>query len=84
MFVVVSRNDHVILLHVCISSIHFQHYAFQTEEKLHLVMDLLPGGSLFDRLSTSPEPFSEEGARCYAAECLLAIEAMHECDIVYR
>ena len=47
-------------------------------------MEFVEGGSLFSILSESPMPFAEDTARFYAAEVLLAIEAMHQQDIVYR
>jgi serine/threonine protein kinase len=59
------------------------HYAFQTESKLHLVMDYLCGGELFTHLHQIG-PFSESATRVYAAEITLALEYLHSLRILYR
>ena len=48
------------------------YYAFQTTEKLYLVLDYCPGGELFFHLSRYRR-FQEPVARFYAAELLLAL-----------
>lgn len=58
-------------------------YAFQTSQKLCLVMDYCPGGDLGNLLSTDKR-FSEEVTRAYAAEVLLALEHLHSLNIIYR
>ena len=59
------------------------HYAFQTPEKLYFVIDFLNGGELFYHLRRE-QRFSEERARFYAAEILLALECLHKNNIIYR
>lgn len=59
------------------------HYAFQTAEKLYLVLDYLPGGELFYHLKRERR-FVEERVKLYAAELVLALEHLHSRDIVYR
>lgn len=59
------------------------HYAFQTPEKLYLVLDYCPGGELFFHLSRFRR-FPERVARFYAAELLLAIGHLHKRGIIYR
>jgi serine/threonine protein kinase len=59
------------------------HYAFQTPEKLYLVLDYCPGGELFFHLSRH-RCFPEGVARFYAAELLLAIGHLHKRGIIYR
>lgn len=59
------------------------HYAFQTDEKLYLVLDYCPGGELFFHLSRFRR-FPERVARFYAAELLLAISHLHRRGIIYR
>lgn len=59
------------------------HYAFQTPEKLYLVLDYCPGGELFFHLSRIRR-FPERVARFYAAELLLAIGHLHKRGIIYR
>lgn len=59
------------------------HYAFQSDEKLYLVLDYCPGGELFFHLSRFRR-FPERVARFYAAELLLAIGHLHKRGIIYR
>jgi len=58
-------------------------YAFQTKVKLYLIMDFMIGGELFFHLRRSYK-FSEERAKFYAAEIVLALEYLHKLKIVYR
>lgn len=58
-------------------------FAFQSEDKLYLVMDYYSGGSLFFHLR-KVRFFSENRARFYAAELLLALDYLHSMHIVYR
>lgn len=58
-------------------------FAFQSEDKLYLVTDYYNGGTLFYHLRKSRQ-FSEERARFYAAELLLALDHLHSHDIIYR
>jgi serum/glucocorticoid-regulated kinase 2 len=59
------------------------HYAFQTDDKLYLVLDYCPGGELFFHLSRFRR-FPERVARFFAAELLLAIGHLHKRGIIYR
>mmetsp|Transcript_6961 Transcript_6961/g.10978 ORF Transcript_6961/g.10978 Transcript_6961/m.10978 type:complete len:530 (+) Transcript_6961:66-1655(+) len=58
-------------------------YAFQTSSKLYLVLDFLVGGELFFHLKRESF-FSEETARFYAAEIVLALGHLHRLGIIYR
>jgi len=58
-------------------------FAFQNDEKLYLVTDYYNGGTLFYHLRKS-RAFSEERARFYAAELLLALNHLHSQSIIYR
>lgn len=58
-------------------------YAFQTKDKLYFVLDYCPGGELFFHLGKEKK-FSEDRARFYAAEIVLALEHLHKRKIVYR
>jgi serine/threonine protein kinase len=60
------------------------HYAFQTQDRLHFVLDYLPGGSLFYHLSRHEGPFPESVVVFYAAEIILGLETLHKANIVYR
>jgi serum/glucocorticoid-regulated kinase 2 len=58
-------------------------YAFQTPDKLYMVLDYMGGGELFFWLKKDKK-FSEVRARLYAAEIACGIAALHAADIVYR
>ncbi|CCW61710.1 unnamed protein product [Phytomonas sp. EM1] len=58
-------------------------YAFQTDNYLYIVMDLLGGGELFYHLCNCGT-FDEEHAKFYAAEIGLAIGYLHSNNIIYR
>ena len=57
-------------------------YAFQTKEKLYMVIDYMLGGELFFHLSKGK--FSEERALLYTAELVLAFECLHKKGVIYR
>ena len=60
-------------------------YAFQSSTKLYLVMDYVAGGELFNRLDQSPSRrLPEAHVQFYAAEVVLALQYLHERDIIYR
>lgn len=58
-------------------------YAFQTPQKLYMILDYFNGGELFFHLKNDGA-FSLYRAKFYAAELLLALECLHNKDIVYR
>ncbi|QRW02081.1 Serine/threonine-protein kinase [Ceratobasidium sp. AG-Ba] len=58
-------------------------FSFQTETELYLVTDFKSGGELFWHLQKETR-FTEERARFYIAELVLALEHLHKYDIVYR
>jgi len=58
-------------------------YSFQTEDKLYFILDFVNGGELFYHLQREKK-FSEERARYYGAQILLALECLHENGVVYR
>ncbi|GAA5815869.1 hypothetical protein MFLAVUS_009388 [Mucor flavus] len=57
--------------------------AFQDDTHLFMVMDYVPGGELFSILRKQKK-FSEQAAKFYAAEIVLALSYLHENGIVYR
>ncbi|XP_076312815.1 ribosomal protein S6 kinase alpha-5-like isoform X2 [Tachypleus tridentatus] len=59
------------------------HYAFQTDAKLHLILDFVSGGELFTHLAHRGN-FSEAETRFYVGEVILAIEHLHKLGIIYR
>lgn len=58
-------------------------FAFQTVDKLYMVLDYMAGGELFFWLKKD-RCFSEKRALLYAAEITAALEALHGVNIVYR
>lgn len=62
--------------------VHLQ-YAFQTKDKLYMVLDYVGGGELFFWLKKEKR-FSEERCALYCAEISTALACMHSADIVYR
>lgn len=59
------------------------HYAFQTDAKLHLILDYVSGGELFTHLYQR-ERFREDEVRLYIGEVILALEHLHKLGIIYR
>lgn len=57
-------------------------YAFQTRDRLFLVLDLLAGGELFHHLVNGN--FDEYRAKFYTAQIGLAIGYLHSKNIIYR
>ncbi|KAI0061398.1 AGC/Akt protein kinase [Artomyces pyxidatus] len=58
-------------------------FSFQSEQKLYLVLAFVNGGELFHHLQREHR-FDEERSRFYSAELLLALEHLHDLDVVYR
>lgn len=58
------------------------HFSFQTPKKLYFLMDFLNGGELFFHLKKESR-FTENKAKFYAAEVILALKHLHERGIVY-
>eukprot|EP00755_Sulcionema_specki_P006389 Sspe_Gene.35322::Locus_17125_Transcript_1_1_Confidence_1.000_Length_1354::g.35322::m.35322/K13303/SGK2; serum/glucocorticoid-regulated kinase 2 len=59
------------------------HYAFQTPDKLYLVMDFYGGGDLRFHLR-SRQRFKEPMAAFYTAQLTLALDYLHSRSILYR
>ena len=53
------------------------HYAFQSRTKLFLIIDFCPGGDLETMLSDAGRPFSEDKAKFYIAEIIIALRDLH-------
>ncbi|KIM46160.1 hypothetical protein M413DRAFT_16893 [Hebeloma cylindrosporum] len=58
-------------------------YSFQDTSHLYLIMEFLPGGDLMTML-IKYDTFSEDVTRFYLAECVLAIEAVHNLGFIHR
>jgi len=59
------------------------HFAFQSNSRLFLVMDYCPGGDLTDYLRKEKK-FTEERAKIYIMEVILALEHLHKKNIIFR
>ena len=53
------------------------------DRQLYLVLDYVNGGELFFHLERNG-PFTEAEAKIYAAEIIIAIDSLHQRNIVYR
>lgn len=58
-------------------------YTFQSEKMLYFALEYCPGGELFNLLQKKRK-FSEDCARFYIVQILLALEHLHQFDIAYR
>ncbi|THH26720.1 hypothetical protein EUX98_g7469 [Antrodiella citrinella] len=56
---------------------------FQDASNLYMVMDFVPGGELFTLLRRSNR-FPDPVAKFYAAEVALALNYLHNADVIYR
>ena len=59
------------------------YFAFQTPKYLYLILELCPNGDLLGLLEKKGA-LEENIARFYLAEVILALEYLHESDIIYR
>ena len=58
-------------------------YSFQDEYYLYLVMDFLPGGDLMNLLMKK-EILTEDEAKFYTAEMILAVDSVHKLNCIHR
>lgn len=58
-------------------------YTFQDEKHLYFVMEYLPGGDLMTIL-IKRDILPESEARFYLAECVLAVESVHNLNYIHR
>ena len=59
------------------------YFSFQTKDLLYMILEYCPNGNLGDLLD-NVNNLSEEHAKMYTAEILLALEELHKYDIIYR
>ncbi|CAD8197720.1 unnamed protein product [Paramecium pentaurelia] len=58
-------------------------YAFQTQDKLFMILDYCPGGDL-GQILTKQKRLSEDLVKLYMCEIILALEDLHKRDIIFR
>lgn len=58
-------------------------FAFQSPDKLYLVLAFINGGELFHHLQAQGR-FNEQRSRFYTAELFCALECLHGFNVVYR
>ena len=59
-------------------------FAFQDETKLYIVSEFLQGGDMFYHMHHSTINFTESTVKFYIIELILAIEFLHENNVIYR
>jgi len=59
------------------------HYSFQTPDNLYMILDFCPGNDLAYHLNKK-QIFEEDEAKFFIAEIILAIEYIHNLDVIYR
>lgn len=64
----------------CIVKLYF---SFQDEEFLYLIMEYLPGGDMMALLMRE-DILTEEEARFYVAEIVLAIKSIHKHNYIHK
>ncbi|CDW89321.1 protein kinase domain containing protein [Stylonychia lemnae] len=79
-YAMTERNVMSIVNHPFIVKLN---YAFQTQEKLFLILDYCPGGDLAEYLQLEKR-FNEDKVRLYSSEILLGLEELHRKDIIFR
>ena len=79
-YAMTERNVLSRISHPFICSLHF---AFQTNEYFILVLSYCSGGDLSYAIRRE-KYFSEETAKIYASEIILALEKLHQLGIVFR
>jgi len=75
-----ERNVLYMVQHQFVVGLNF---SFQSHSRLYLIMDYCPGGDMGMALAKHRR-FSEDNARVYAAEILLALEYLHKNKIIFR
>jgi ankyrin repeat protein len=79
-YAMTERNVLSITNHPFIVKLNF---SFQTSDKLFLILDYCPGGDLAEHLARENR-FSEQRAKIYLCEIILALEDLHKRDIIFR
>jgi serine/threonine kinase 38 len=78
-----TRNEQLIMSKIKSPWIVELKSSFQEDDYLFLIMEYLPGGDLMNYLILK-DILSEEDAKFYIAEIILAIESIHKLDCIHR
>jgi len=78
-----TKDEKAILQQISHPFIVKLHYAFQTKDKLYMILDYINGGELFYHLEKEGK-FNVDRVRIYAAEIASAMAHLHSLGIVYR
>ncbi|KAJ3339424.1 Serine/threonine kinase [Gonapodya sp. JEL0774] len=77
MFVLANRERFAFLVNL--------HSCYQTENRIYFVQEFIAGGDMMWHVQHAPNGrFSEERAKFYAVEILLALEYFHKSSVLYR
>eukprot|EP00210_Caulerpa_lentillifera_P000268 g261.t1 len=85
----IKTVEHIIMERKVLSTLSGKNFlvgfqgAFQDNHALYLLMDWIPGGELFSRITTNGM-LAESHAVFYAANVVLAFNTMHRMNIIYR
>ncbi|CAB4296919.1 unnamed protein product [Prunus armeniaca] len=77
------RSERNLLAEVDSRCIVKLHYSFQDSDFLYLIMEYLPGGDIMTLLMRE-DTLSEDVARFYIAESILAIHSIHQHNYIHR
>ena len=77
------RNEQLIMSKIKSPWIVELRASFQEDDYLYLIMEFLPGGD-FMNLLILKDKLTEEEAKFYIAEVILAIESIHKMDCIHR
>ena len=78
-----TQTERNVIQHISSPFLTSFEFAFQTVDRLYLVMNYIGGGELFHWLMAH-RSFSGPRTRLYAAEIVLGLQTLHAKDIVYR
>ena len=78
-----TRNEQLLMRKIKSPWIVELKASFQEEDYLFLIMEYLPGGDLMNYL-IKKDILSEEEARFYIAEIILAVDSIHQFDCIHR
>ena len=78
-----TQTERTILANVRHPFIVCLHFAFQSNDKLYMVMDFVQGGDFFT-LMRKFKRLPEDWVRIYVSEIAMALQHLHDMDVVYR